>query len=97
MAKEDTLVVHELYTSIQGESSFVGLPCTFIRLTGCNLRCVWCDTQQAFRGGTRRARRDVLDEALTTKRATSAISNPCSSIVNDLTFCARVRAGQSEI
>ncbi len=67
MAKEDTLVVHELYTSIQGESSFVGLPCTFIRLTGCNLRCVWCDTQQAFRGGTRRARRDVLDEALATK------------------------------
>lgn len=64
MAKEDTLVVHELYASIQGESTFAGLPCTFVRTTGCDLRCTWCDTPQAFYGGTRRLRRDVLAEAL---------------------------------
>lgn len=64
MAKEDTLVVHEIYASIQGESTFAGLPCTFVRLTGCNLRCVWCDTPQAFHGGARLARADVLARAL---------------------------------
>jgi 7-carboxy-7-deazaguanine synthase len=62
--KEDTLVVHEIYASVQGESSFVGLPCAFVRLTGCNLRCVWCDTPQAFHGGTRMRRADVLARAL---------------------------------
>jgi 7-carboxy-7-deazaguanine synthase len=62
--KEDTLVVHEIYASIQGESTFVGLPCAFVRLTGCNLRCVWCDTPQAFYGGTRLRRADVLERAL---------------------------------
>ncbi len=62
--KEDTLVVHEIYRSIQGESTFAGLPCTFVRLTGCNLRCTWCDTPQAFYGGTRLRRADVLARAL---------------------------------
>ena len=62
--KEDTLVVHEIYASIQGESTFAGMPCTFVRLTGCNLRCVWCDTPQAFYGGTRMQRVDVLARAL---------------------------------
>jgi len=62
--KEDTLVIHEIYASIQGESTFAGLPCTFVRTTGCNLRCVWCDTPQAFYGGTRMARADVLAAAL---------------------------------
>ncbi len=57
-------MVHEIYRSIQGESSFAGLPCTFVRLTGCNLRCTWCDTPQAFYGGTRMARADVLAQAL---------------------------------
>lgn len=60
----DTLVVHEIYASVQGESSFVGVPCTFVRLTGCNLRCSWCDTPQAFFHGTRMQRRDVLARAL---------------------------------
>jgi 7-carboxy-7-deazaguanine synthase len=59
-----TLVIHEIYASIQGESSFAGLPCTFVRTTGCNLRCVWCDTPQAFYGGTRMARSEVLAKAL---------------------------------
>ena len=62
--KEDTLVVHEIYASIQGESTFAGLPCAFVRLTGCNLRCVWCDTPQAFYGGTRMRRDEVLARAL---------------------------------
>jgi len=43
--------VNELFYSIQGESSFAGRPCVFIRLTGCNLRCAWCDTQYAFHEG----------------------------------------------
>jgi|SRR5579859_6040671 len=64
MSKEDTLVIHEIYASIQGESTFAGLPCTFVRTTGCNLRCVWCDTPQAFHGGTRMARSAVLARAL---------------------------------
>ena len=64
MAKEDTLVIHEMYASIQGESTFAGLPCTFVRTTGCNLRCSWCDTPQAFHGGTRMRRSDVLARAL---------------------------------
>jgi 7-carboxy-7-deazaguanine synthase len=64
VSAEDTLVIHEIYASIQGESTFAGLPCTFVRTTGCNLRCVWCDTPQAFHGGTRMKRADVLARAL---------------------------------
>lgn len=62
--KQDTLVVHEIYKSVQGESTFAGLPCTFVRLTGCNLRCAWCDTPQAFYGGKRMPRAEVLAAAL---------------------------------
>jgi 7-carboxy-7-deazaguanine synthase len=46
------LAVHEIFHSIQGESSFAGLPCVFVRLSGCNLRCVWCDTAYAFDAGS---------------------------------------------
>lgn len=46
-----TLLVHEIYASIQGESTYAGLPCTFVRLTGCPLRCRWCDTPHAFTEG----------------------------------------------
>jgi 7-carboxy-7-deazaguanine synthase len=49
---EKRLRVTELFHSIQGESTWAGLPCVFIRLTGCNLRCNWCDTAYAFSGGT---------------------------------------------
>jgi 7-carboxy-7-deazaguanine synthase len=62
--KDATLVIHEIYASIQGESTFAGLPCTFVRTTGCNLRCSWCDTPQAFYGGTRMTRGDVLARVL---------------------------------
>ena len=50
-APADGLVVHEIYASIQGESSYVGLPCTFVRTSACHLRCLYCDTPQAFSGG----------------------------------------------
>ena len=51
----DTLVVNEIYLSLQGESTFAGLPCVFIRLTGCDLRCSYCDTAYAFAGGRRQS------------------------------------------
>ncbi|HQQ77139.1 MAG TPA: radical SAM protein [Thermoanaerobaculia bacterium] len=56
------LVVTEIFRSLQGESSFAGLPCTFVRLTGCALRCTWCDSAYAFAGGTVMAEGDVLAE-----------------------------------
>jgi len=48
---QTTLNISEIYTSIQGESSYAGYPCTFIRLAGCPLRCSWCDTTYAFHNG----------------------------------------------
>lgn len=59
-----TLVVNEVYASIQGESTFAGLPCVFVRLTACNLRCVWCDTPYSFYEGKRRTVEDIGKEAL---------------------------------
>ena len=55
-----TVRVTEIFHSIQGESTWAGLPCTFVRLTGCPLRCVWCDTAYAFHGGTRMDIDDVV-------------------------------------
>jgi 7-carboxy-7-deazaguanine synthase len=60
----DSLVIHEIYRSIQGETSLAGRPCAFVRLSGCNLRCHWCDTPAAFSGGTRMPRAQVLAAAL---------------------------------
>ncbi len=45
------LTINEIFHSIQGESTYMGLPCVFVRLTGCNLRCTWCDTEYAFYEG----------------------------------------------
>ena len=64
MASTDPIRIHEIYESIQGESTFAGLPCTFVRLSRCNLRCRWCDTPQAFEGGTQLTVADVLERAL---------------------------------
>ena len=54
------MVITEIFKSIQGESTFAGLPCIFVRLTGCNLRCHWCDTAYAFHGGKKMAVDDVM-------------------------------------
>ena len=56
------LIVNEVFFSIQGEGTRAGQPCVFVRLTGCPLRCVWCDTAYAFHEGTRRREDDVIAE-----------------------------------
>lgn len=56
------LKIYEIYTSIQGESSYQGLPCVFIRLSGCNLRCAWCDTAYAFFGGEEKSIKEIMAE-----------------------------------
>jgi len=56
------LTVNEVFFSIQGEGTRAGRPCVFVRLTGCPLRCVWCDTAYAFHEGTRREEADVIAE-----------------------------------
>ena len=56
------LEVTEIYKSVQGESTYMGLPCVFIRLTGCNLRCVWCDTPHAFHDGKKLSIHQIIDK-----------------------------------
>lgn len=56
------LEVTEIYKSVQGESTYMGLPCIFIRLTGCNLRCVWCDTAHAFHDGEKLSILQIIDK-----------------------------------
>ncbi len=57
-----TLVISEIYLSIQGESTWAGCPCVFVRLTGCPLRCTYCDTEYAFSGGKRLSLSSILAE-----------------------------------
>ena len=54
--------ITEIYKSLQGESTHAGLPCVFVRLTGCNLRCSWCDSEYTFKGGVRMSAEDVMNE-----------------------------------
>ena len=54
--------VSELFRSVQGEGTRAGRPCAFVRFTGCDLRCSWCDTAYAFHGGTERSRQEIVAE-----------------------------------
>ncbi len=54
--------ITEIFKSIQGESTYAGLPCVFVRLTGCNLRCLWCDSEYTFSGGHRMSIEEVESE-----------------------------------
>jgi 7-carboxy-7-deazaguanine synthase len=69
------MLVTEIFRSIQGESSYAGLPCIFVRLTGCNLRCRWCDTAYAFYGGTNMDVEEVLSHVAKLAGA------PCQTLV----------------
>src|SRR6201981_2081215 len=60
----DTLVINEIYVSLQGESTFAGLPCIFVRLTACDLRCSYCDTAYAFTEGKKRSFEEIHSEVL---------------------------------
>ncbi len=71
-----TLVVNEIYLSLQGESTFAGLPCVFIRLTACDLRCSYCDTAYAFTEGKKKEFAEVLAEV---KRLAKPFSGGTSS------------------
>jgi len=74
-----TLVVNEIYLSLQGESTFAGLPCVFIRLTACDLRCSYCDTAYAFTEGKRKTLVEILAEV---KRQAAPFSNSKLSTLN---------------
>jgi 7-carboxy-7-deazaguanine synthase len=54
--------ITEIYKSLQGESTHAGLPCIFVRLTGCNLRCSWCDSEYTFQGGRRMTGDEIMKE-----------------------------------
>jgi len=75
----ETLVVNEIYLSLQGESTFAGLPCVFVRLTACHLRCSYCDTAYAFTEGKKRDLGEVRAEVL---RLAKPYASSQSSILN---------------
>jgi 7-carboxy-7-deazaguanine synthase len=54
--------ITEIYKSLQGESTYAGLPCVFVRLTGCNLRCTWCDSEYTFHGGRKMGSEEIFSE-----------------------------------
>lgn len=71
---QDSLRVTEIFHSIQGESSRVGLPTVFVRLTGCPLRCVWCDTAYAFSGGESLTIADIVQRVAAFDCATVCVT-----------------------
>lgn len=73
----DTLVVNEIYLSLQGESTLAGLPCIFVRLTACDLRCSYCDTAYAFAEGKKMSLAEVRAEV---HRLARPFSNPKSEV-----------------
>jgi 7-carboxy-7-deazaguanine synthase len=56
--------ITEIYKSLQGESTYAGLPCIFVRLTGCNLRCTWCDSEYTFQGGRKMTQEEIWQEVV---------------------------------
>jgi len=60
--RAEQLKIHEIFHSLQGESNLVGLPTVFVRLTGCPLRCTWCDTEYAFHGGQWQSYGEILEQ-----------------------------------
>ena len=79
----ETLVINEIYLSIQGESTFAGLPCIFVRLTACNLRCSYCDTAYAFAEGKKMALGEIRSRIGELANAVK-IPDPKSEIRNRL-------------
>ena len=75
----ESLVVNEIYLSLQGESTFAGLPCVFIRLTACDLRCSYCDTAYAFTEGKKMPLEKIVSEV---KRLAGPFSNVQRSPLN---------------
>lgn len=86
----DTLVVNEIFLSLQGESTFAGLPCVFVRLTACNLRCSYCDTAYAFAEGRRMTLAEVRAEVL---RLATRFASPESEIRGK----SEVRSSKSDV
>lgn len=66
------MYITEIFKSIQGEGTRAGLPCIFVRLTGCNLRCTWCDTAYAFHGGQKLNVKEVLERVEALSRASNS-------------------------
>jgi 7-carboxy-7-deazaguanine synthase len=62
--KRQTITINEIYQSIQGESTWAGLPCVFVRLTFCDLRCTYCDTEYAFYAGTKMTVPDIVEQVM---------------------------------
>ena len=75
----DTLVINEIYLSLQGESTYAGLPCIFIRLTACDLRCSYCDTAYAFTEGKKKTLKDILSAV---KKLAAPFSSPQPPTLN---------------
>ncbi len=77
------MVITEIFASIQGEGTRAGRPCIFVRLTGCNLRCTWCDTAYAFHGGTKMSAEEVLRrvDELSGRNAAAAGAPPAIPLV----------------
>jgi 7-carboxy-7-deazaguanine synthase len=90
----DSLVVNEIYLSLQGESTFAGLPCIFIRLTACDLRCSYCDTVYAFTEGKKKSLAEILAEV---KRQAEPFSNHASRITHHLPRQSAAAAGASRL
>ena len=87
--------VNELFYSIQGESSLAGRPCAFIRLTGCNLRCTWCDTQYAFHEGNEMSLSDIMREIATYPTRLALVTGGEPMLQNDVheLFAALIERG----